>query len=130
MAQQNSLVSGITIDNPSVTITYAPDGSMLLSDNFVSIKLKDIIAGSVVVDPSVIVEVSSSEWTVDPVTTLYAIDIPHNFGLVGIQLAQFLTIIYDSNFKQIMVDRIEVQSNYVYILSTSPLNMYVTMKRL
>lgn len=124
-------VSKIFIGSDNNTISRHADGSMLFSDPFVpGIKLKDLLGGTIIIEPSVLVIVETSDWILDPVYHLYAIDVPHSFGLVGNQKAQVLTVTMDSNFNQILMDTVQSKENSVYIRSTSPLDIYVSMKRI
>lgn len=129
MTQKPSQVSSIIVDG-TTEIFKGPDGSLTLSDAFVpGIRLKDIIAGSVVVDPSILIQIEVSDWVVDPVTTMFALDIPHNWGLTGTELAQVSVVFYDISFNNIGMDY-RVQTNYIYLLSAVAINCYAAIKRL
>lgn len=123
--------NGVVITDVGVTITKHADGSLLFSDSWVpGVKLKDILGGEVVIDPSVVVQTEESDWTYDSEEELYGIDVPHNFGLVGSQKAQMLVVLMDLNYETIMVNSIKSKENSVFITATEPLDMYVTMKRI
>jgi len=129
MTQKASQVSSIVVDG-STLINKGSDGSLTFSDVFVpGLRLKDIIAGSVVIDPSTLVQIDSSDWVVDPVTTMFALEVPHGWGLIGTELAQVSVMFYDLSFNKIGMDY-QVQSNYVYLLSAVAINCYVAIKRM
>ena len=129
MTQKPSQASSIIVDG-TTEIFKGPDGSLTLSDAFVpGIRLKDIIAGSVVVDPSILIQIEASDWVMDPVTTMFALDIPHNWGLTGTELAQVSVVFYDISFNNIGMDY-RPQTDYVYLLSASAINCYACIKRL
>lgn len=129
--QQIFKVSGIVIDDMNVKITRHADGSLLFTDNFIpGVKLKDIIGGDVVIDPSVLVQLESSDWTYDSGTELYGVDVPHDFGLVGTQKAQVLVVTMNLDYEQIIMDTVKVKENSVFITSTEDIDMFITMKRI
>ncbi len=123
--------SGIAIDDLGVTITKHSDGSMLFTDSYISgVKLKDIVGGTIIVDPSVLVQLIPGDWTFNSDTNLYEVDVPNSFGLVETQKAQVLVVTMDLTYSQIIMNSITVKENSVFITSTSNIDMYVTMKRI
>jgi hypothetical protein len=123
--------SGISIDDTGVTITKHADGSLLFTDSYIpGVKLKDIIGGSVVIEPSVLVQIFPEDWTYDSESNLYEVDVPNSFGLVGTQKAQVLVVTMDLDYSQIIMNSIQVKENSVFITSTDDIDMYVTMKRI
>lgn len=129
--QQIFKTSGIAIDDLNVKITKHADGSMLFSDNFIpGVKLKDILGGDVVVEPSVLVQLEVSDWTYDSETQLYGVDVPHDFGLSGTQKAQVLIVTMNTDYEQIIMDTVKSKENSVFITSTEAIDMFVTMKRI
>lgn len=123
--------SGISVDDSNVTITRHADGSLLFTDSFIpGVKLKDIIGGTIIIEPSVIVQLFPVDWTHNIISNLYEVDVPNSFGLVGIQKAQVMVVTMDLSYSQIIMNSITVKENSVFITSTSNINMYVTMKRI
>jgi hypothetical protein len=123
--------SGIIIDDAAVNITKHPDGSMLFSDMYVDgVKLKDIIGGTVIIDPSVLVQIDAADWELNEDTDLYEIEAEHSFALVGTQKAQVLVVTMNLDYEQIIMDTVKVQENSVFITSTEAIDMYVTIKRI
>lgn len=122
---------GIVISNLGVTITKHADGSLLFSDAFIpGVKLKDIVGGDIVIDPSVLVQLEVADWTYDSEEDLYVVDVPHDFGLIGTQKAQVLVVTMNTDYEQIIMDTVKVKENTVLLKSTEALDMFVTMKRI
>lgn len=129
--QQLFKTSGIAIDDLNVKITKHPDGSMLFGDYFIpEIKLKDIISGAVIIDPSVLVQVEIADWVRNPATTLYEVNVPHQYGLIGTQKARVLVVTMNLDYEQIIMDTVQVKENVAFITSTQNINMYVAIKRI
>lgn len=123
--------SGIAIDDLGVTITKHQDGSLLFTDSYIpGVKLKDIVGGTIVVEPSVLVHLISGDWTYNSITNLYEVDVPNYFNISGTQKAQVLVITMDTTYSQIIMNSITVKENSVFITSTSGIDMYVTMKKI
>lgn len=129
--QQIFKISSVAIDDLNVTITKHADGSMLFTDNYIpGVKLKDIVGGEIIVDPSVVVQVEIADWTLDPETLLYGVDVPNDFDLSGTQKAQVLVVTMNSDYEQIIMDTVQVKENSVFIKSTDAIDMFVTMKKI
>ncbi len=92
--------------------------------------MKDIIGGDIVIEPSVLVQIDTSDWTLDPETLLYGVDAPHDFGLIGTQKAQVLVVTMNTDYEQIIMDTVQIKENSVFIRSTEAIDMFITMKRI
>ncbi len=122
---------GIVISNLDVTITKHADGSLVFADSFVpGVKLKDIIGGEVVIEPSVLVQLEIVDWTYDSGEDIYVVDVPHNFALVGTQKAQVLVVTMSIDYEIINVSSITSKENSVLIKYGTPIDMFVSMKRI
>jgi hypothetical protein len=125
--------TSIIIDDPGVSITKSFDGDMVFRDAFIpGIKLKElagISGGSLILDPALIVVIETSDYTYIPSEELYAVDVPHNFGFTGSDLAGVLIDIYDPSFIKIGVDTLKSKTNSVYLKVVKPDNLYMVIKR-
>ena len=131
MAKQPFKADEILIGRTTNLIGKHPDGDMVFRDAFVpEVKLKDLIGGTIVVDPAVVVEITASEWVESIVDDQirFQITIPHEYDINGqpkLQVNSFTT----SN-EQITLNNIVINSNNIFLESTVRINVKIVIKKL
>jgi hypothetical protein len=134
------LTSELIVGKETNKISYSVDGSMVLSDPYASIKLKDLKSGSIVTDPALMVYIENDDplWvTLSPNSygqVLYKIAVTHDWELVdtsGNNIAEtgVQVKIFDENNKEITVESIQYYTNTIEITLTRKKNIKVTLKR-
>lgn len=129
MPREDFLTTGITIGRTSNRITAHTDGSMLFSDPYIpGVKLKDLLGGTVVIDPAIFVEVEITDYTkvIDNGQTFYNISIPHDWGLCSPIVD---VTIWDQDDKMITVDTIQYETTYILIRTTVKEPIKVVLKK-
>ena len=131
MAKQPFKADELLIGKTSNIIGRHPDGDMVFRDTFVSeVKLKDLMGGSIVIDPAVVVQVTSVEWnetTVDD-QIRFNITIPHTYEINGQPKLQ--VNVFTTDNEQITLNKIKINSNNIFIESTARINAKIVIKKL
>jgi hypothetical protein len=122
--------SSIAIGNLDNTISLHADGSMLLKDVYVEVKLKDLIGGTVVLNPAIVVSIEAADWDYNPSEKLYWLEIPHNFNLIDAAKTALGVVTMNVAYEKIGIDLIISLTNSVIIKITEPLDIYVALKKL
>jgi hypothetical protein len=129
MPREDFKATKITVGREGNTISKHPDGDMLLTDAFVSVKLKELLGGSVVIDPAIYVEIEATDWTEVTVDgqTRYNVDIPHNWNICD-PLVSVET--WNMDDELIQLNTVKFKTNSIFLQSTLDNPMKVVLKKL
>jgi hypothetical protein len=143
MPASSYLTSEITIGDLANKIGIASDGSMTFTDFYTPVvKLKDILGGSVVLDPALLVHIENTDasWVSQPANeygqVFYKITINHNWNLThaldtnNIMPIGVLVKIFDSNNFEIGVESIRCLTNTIEITVSKKITMKVAVKKI
>jgi len=143
MAGTPYLASEIIVGDLANKVSIASDGSMTFADAYVpTVKLRDILGGSVVLEPAITVFVSDTDpaWVAQPINSynqiFYKITINHNWDLTAVSdpnnIAPIstLTKIFDTDNKEIGVESIQCFANSVEIIVNKKITMKVALKKI
>lgn len=129
MPREDFKATKITVGREGNTISKHPDGDMLLTDAFVSVKLKELFSGTVVIDPAIYVEIEETDWTEVIVDgqTRYNVDIPHNWNICNPLVA---VETWNMDNEQIQLNIVQFKTNSIFLQSTLDRPMKVVLKKL
>lgn len=131
MAKQPLKADEILIGRVGNLISKHPDGDMVFKDAFVpEVKLKDLLGGSIVVDPAILVEILSADWneTVVDDQIRFSLSIPHTYDINSSPKLQIN--VFSEDNEMITLNRVIINSNNIFLESTIRINAKIVIKKL
>jgi hypothetical protein len=131
MAKQPLKADELLIGSTTNLIGRHVDGDMVFRDAFIpEVKLKDLIGGSVVIEPAIIVGIGISDWSEYTVEsqTRYSVTIPHTYTINTNPLLQVTC--YTLSNELITLNKVIINSNNIFLESTIKINVKIVIKKL
>lgn len=131
MAKQPFKADEILIGRVGNLIGKHPDGDMIFKDAFVpEVKLKDLLGGSIVVDPAVVVQVASADWseTVVEGQPRFTLTISHDYDINGQPKLQ--VNVFTTDNESVTINKIKINSNNILLETTLRINAKIVIKKL